>query len=95
MIAVRHEAIGFYSNAENIYIPVAAPEEIIRYLKDWGVEYLIIRPGDAGYDFVRPITRKDFLHPDLTLVKEFNDQTIVWKVNLTEKEKKVNRRTSR
>ncbi len=92
VIGARFEAIGYYGNAKTIYIPAAKPYEIVDYMKRWGVEYFFIHPSEAGDDYVRPITKPDFSHPDLELVKIFEDGTLTWKVNLTPEEREGNLR---
>ena len=92
LIGGRMEGISYYADARLVYVPSAAPNLIVKYLKSWGVEYFVLRPDDAGYEVVRPITRSDFQHPDLSLVHVFEDGTIVWKIKLTETEKLINQR---
>lgn len=93
LIGGRMEGVPFYAGAKLVYMPSDSPEKIINYMKLWGIEYLLARPDEAGYDIVRPISRKDFQHPDLTQVHIFEDGSIVWKIKLTEQEKEINQRT--
>lgn len=92
LIGGRREGINFYADAKLVYIPSAPPDEIISYLKKWGIEYMVIQPDDAGYWFVRPITDSNYQNPNLTLVHRFDDGTLVWKVILTAEEKADNER---
>ena len=84
------EAVSFYGGAKFVYRPVATPEKIVEYFKVWGVEYFAINQNDAGYDFIRPLAEPNFSHPDLTLLKQFDDGSLVWKVRLTKEEKLFN-----
>lgn len=89
----RMEAISYYSGAKLVYMPSSTPENIVDYMKAWGVEYLLVRPLEVGYDFVRPISKPNFNHPDLTLYKQFDDGSLIWKIALTNEERKNNERT--
>lgn len=91
----RVEAIPFYADAKLVYMPSSPPNEIVSYMKAWGVEYLLVRPQEVGYDFVAPIANPEFRHPDLKLFKRFNKGTLIWRVKLTDKEKKNNLRLIR
>ena len=90
----RTEGIGFYANAKMVYMPAANPETIIKFAKAWGVEYLVARPDEASWDYMRIIVSPSFTHPDLELKHKFDDRTLIWKVKLTEKEKLHNFRTT-
>lgn len=90
----RTEALGFYSGAQIVYIPAATPEYIIKYAKAWGVEYIVSRPVESSWDYMKAIVDPNFTHPDLVKIYRFNDGTIIWKVSLTEDEKKINKRTN-
>lgn len=89
----RTEGIAFYAQAKMIYIPAAPPEVIIQFAKAWGVEYIVSRPTESSWDYMRPIVDPNFTHPDLKLVHSFYENSLVWKVNLTEVEKQFNFRT--
>ena len=91
----RVEAIPFYANAKLVYMPSSPPGDIVRYMKAWGVEYLLVRPPEVGYDFVAQIANPKFEHPDLTLFKRFDEGSLIWRVKLTEEEKKNNLRLAR
>ncbi len=80
LIGARQEAFAFYGDAKTIYIPAVESEKIVKYMKDWKAEYIIMRPDDAGYDFMRPITKPDYKHPDLILSHAFEDGTLAWKI---------------
>lgn len=91
----RIEAIPFYAKAKLVYMPSSPPDDIVRYMKVWGVEYLLVRPPEVGYDFVAPIANPKFKHPDLSVFKRFDDGSLIWHINLTEEEKKNNLRLAR
>lgn len=91
----RVEAIPFYANAKLVYMPSSPPNDIVSYMKAWGVEYLLVRPLEVGYDFVAPIASPKFKHPDLSLFKRFEDGSLIWRIKLTEEEKKNNLRLER
>lgn len=91
----RTEGLAFYSGAKIIYTPAANPETIIRFAHGWGVEYMVARPSESSWDYMRAIARPDFKHPDVELKHKFDDGTIIWKVKLTEDEKLHNFRTDK
>jgi len=91
----RMEAISFYSGAKLVYMPSETPEEIVNYMKRWGVEYLLARPTETGYAHVAPIADPEYKNPDLELFHRFEDGSLVWKVKLTEKERVDNERVKR
>jgi len=93
LIGGRMEGIGFYSGAKIVYMPSSPPDRIVKYMKAWGVEYLLVRPFEVGYAFVAPIADSKFKHPDLTLVKIFDEGSLIWKVRLTNEERINNQRT--
>lgn len=93
LIGGRMEGVPFYAGADLVYMPSDSPEKIINYMKLWGVEYLLARPDEAGYDIVRPISRSDYQHPDLTKIHLFDDGSIVWKIKLSDDERQSNQRT--
>jgi len=93
LIGGRMEGIEFYSGAKIVYMPSSPPDRIVKYMKAWGVEYLLVRPQEVGYAFVAPIANPKFKHPDLTLVKEFNEGSLIWKVGLTNEDRINNQRT--
>lgn len=89
----RREGVAFYADAKLVYMPSESPQKIIKYMKAWGIEYLLVRPDEVGYDNVAPIAEKSFLNPDLKMVNQFDDGTLLWKIHLTDKEKEINQRT--
>ena len=96
----RTEGIAFYSNAKIIYIPAAPPEVVIAFAKAWGVEYIVSRPIESSWYYMRPMVDPGFVNPDLKLIKKFSDGaigggTLIWKVILTDQEKKSNFRTGK
>lgn len=93
LIMARTEGISFYSGAKMIYMPAANPQTIIKFAKGWGVEYLLARPVESSWDYMRPIVNPNFNHPDLALKHQFEEGTLIWKVKLTEEEKLYNFRT--
>lgn len=93
LIGGRMEGVPFYAGAELVYMPSDSPEKIINYMKFWGVEYLLARPDEAGYEIVRPISRSEYNHPDLTKIHIFDDGSIVWKIKLSDSERQFNQRT--
>ncbi len=93
LIGGRMEGVPFYAEAKLVYMPSDSPEKIISYMKAWGIEYLLARPDEAGYEIVRPISRQDFKHHDLTKIHVFEDGSIVWKIRLTNQERQANQRT--
>lgn len=95
LVMARTEGLVFYSNAKIVYMPAANPETIIRFAKAWGVEYLVSRPAESSWDYMRPIVDPKFKHPDLELKHKFDEGTLIWKVKLTEEEKLHNFRTDR
>lgn len=94
LIMARTEGIGFYANAKLVYMPAANPRTIIKMARAWGVEYLVARPNEASWNYMRVITNPNFKHPDLELKHKFEDGTLIWKVKLTEKERLYNFRTT-
>lgn len=90
----RTEGISFYSGAKMVYLPATTPEKIVNYAKDWGVEYIIARPHETSWDYMKKISEPTYKHPELTLIEQFPDGTLIWKVYLTEQEKKYNLRAS-
>lgn len=88
----RMEGIEFYSGAKIVYMPSSPPEEIIKYMKNWGVEYLLVRPFEVGYAFVAPIANPNFKHPDASLYYRFYEGSLVWKIKLTDEERRENQR---
>ncbi len=95
VIGARQEAITFYSDAKLVYMPYGTPDQIIKYMKLWGVEYLLVRPTEVGYAFAAPIYDKNLKNPDLTLMHRFWDGSLVWKIKLTDQEKQMNERIKR
>lgn len=94
LVGTTVEAIPFYADARYVYRPAATPEEIVNYFKEWGVEYVVMNMNEAGYDVVRPFADPNYKNPDLTLLKQFSeDGSLVWKVRLTDEERKDNMRT--
>lgn len=91
----RTEGIELYAEAKMVYMPAANPETIVQFAKAWGVEYLVARPHEASWDYMRIIVNPEFTHPDLELKHKFKDGTLIWKVKLTEKEKLHNFRTTK
>lgn len=91
----RTEGISYYSGAKMVYLPAATPEEIVKYAKVWGVPYIVARPDESSWEYMRPIADPNYKHPDLQLVHKFDNRTLIWKVNLTEYEKSNNLRTIR
>ena len=96
----RTEGLGFYSDARMIYIPAAPPEVVIAFAKAWGVEYIVSRPIESSWYYMRPLVDPGFANPDLKLIKRFGDDTpvggtIIWKVILTDEEKRSNYRTGK
>ena len=78
----RREGMSLYSGAKLVYMPSSTPEEIIDYMKKWRVEYLVVDPNEVGYAYVAPIADPRFNDKDLSLVKEFEDGILLWKLNL-------------
>lgn len=95
LIMARTEGVVFYANAKIVYLPAANPETIIKFAKAWGVEYLLARPTESSWDYMRPIADPGFKHPDLVLKHKFEDGSLVWQVKLTQEEKLHNFRTDR
>lgn len=95
LVMARTEGLAFYSGASIIYMPAANPETIIRFAKGWGVEYLVARPQESSWDYMRPIANPGYKNPDLELKHKFSDETLIWKVRLTQKEKLHNFRTDK
>lgn len=89
----RTEGVQFYANAKMVYLPAAPPEIIVDYARAWGVEYILARPVETSWDYMRAIASPEYSHPDLTLVHSFDDRSLVWKVNLSEEDKTRNLRT--
>ncbi len=92
-IMTRTEGIGYYANAQMVYIPAAPPEEIVKHAKGWGVEYIVSRPVESSWDYMRDIVKPNYKNPNLILVKQFGDGTLIWKVELTPWESEHNFRT--
>lgn len=95
LIMARTEGLSFYSGAKMIYLPAANPETIVNFAKTWGVEYLVARPNEASWDYMRVITNPNFSNRDFELKHKFEDGTLIWKVKLTENEKLHNFRTDK
>ena len=95
VIMARTEGISFYSGAKIVYIPSAPPEVVIEHAKVWGVPYILARPTELSWEYMRDIVNPKWKHPNLKLVHVFNEGTLLWKVNLTEEEKKLNYRNGR
>lgn len=93
LIMARTEGLQFYADAKMIYLPAATPEQIVDYAKAWGVEYIVARPAEASWDYMIEIVNPSYSHPDLTLIHSFDEGTLIWKVKLSEQEKKYNFRT--
>ena len=93
IIGGRMEGIEFYSGAKIVYMPSSPPDRIVKYMKAWGVEYLLVRPTEVGYAFVAPIADPKYKNPDLTLIKVFDEGSLIWKVRLTNEERIHNQRT--
>ena len=91
----RTEGLAFYGDAKIIYTPAANPETIIRIAKEWGIEYIVAKPSESSWDYMRAIARLDFKHTDVEPKHKFEDGTIIWKVKLTEEEKLHNFRTDK
>lgn len=89
----RTEGIGFYADADLVYVPAAPPDVIVEYAKAWGVEYIVSRPAESSWEYMREIVNPDYQHPDVDLMHSFEDGTLIWKVSLTEEEKRENLRT--
>ncbi len=92
LIGAHFEGIGFYGDAKTVYIPAAQPDEIVNYMKGWGVEYMLIARDEIDPAFAK-IASPVFKHPDLTLVNQLQGNILVWKINLTSEEKISNMRT--
>ena len=75
-------------------MPAANPETIIKLAKGWGVEYLLARPLESSWDYMRSIANPKLNTPDLELKHKFPDGSLIWKVRLTENEKLYNFRTT-
>lgn len=95
VVMARTEGIEFYSGAKLVYIPAADPETIIKHAKAWGVEYIISRPAESSWPYMRMIVDPNFKNPNLSLVHQFYEGTLVWKVKLTPDEKINNYRTTK
>lgn len=93
LVMARTEGIGLYANAKIVYVPAATPQTIVKFAKAWGVEYLIARPDESSWSYMRSIINPNLNNPDLILRYQFDDGTIVWNVKLTESEKLHNFRT--
>ena len=91
----RTEGLSFYSGGKMVYIPAATPETIVRFAKAWGVEYIVSRPVESSWDYMREIVNPHYNNPNLELIKRFEDGTLIWKVFLTEREKRENYREGR
>lgn len=91
----RTEGISYYSRAKMVYLPAANPETIVKFAKGWGVEYILARPAETSWDYMKVIANPDFSHSDLKLVYRFNDGSLIWKVKLSEEEKLHNFRTDK
>lgn len=94
LIMARTEGIAFYANAKMIYVPAANPQTIIQFAKAWGIEYLVARPVESSWDYMRPIVNPKFVHKDVELIHSFSDGTLIWKIKLAEEEKIHNFRTT-
>lgn len=95
VIMARTEGISFYSGAKLVYLPAANPQTILKFAKSWGVEYILARPHETSWDYMKDISNPNFTHPDLKLTHQFDDGSLVWRVKLTEDEKTHNFRTDR
>src|SRR3989344_5675009 len=93
IIMARTEGINYYANTQMVYIPAAPPEEIVKHAKGWGVEYIVSRPVESSWDYMRDIVNPNYKNPNLILVKQFEDSTLIWKVELTPWESEHNFRT--
>ncbi|MDO8503236.1 MAG: hypothetical protein Q7S60_00950 [bacterium] len=91
----RMEAIRFYSDAKLVYMPSETPDKIVKYMKAWGIEYLLVRPNEVGYAHVAPIADPKYKNPDLTLVHQFYEGSLIWRIKLSDAEKSYNERTKR
>lgn len=89
----RTEGLQFYANAKMVYLPAAPPEIIVDYAKAWGVEYILARPQETSWDYMREIANPKYQHPDIELIHAFDEGSLVWKVALTQEERKNNIRT--
>ncbi len=95
VIMARTEGISFYSGAKLVYVPAAPPDVIIQFAKNWGVEYILSRPHESSWPYMKAMVDPNFKHQDLKLVHSFPDGSLVWKVALTEEEKNFNYRTGK
>lgn len=95
LIMARTEGISFYSGAKLVYLPAANPQTIVKFAKAWGVEYVLARPVESSWEYMRDITNPNFSYPDLSLYHQFDDGSLIWKISLTEEEKLHNFRTDR
>lgn len=95
VVMARTEGISFYSGAKLVYIPSAPPDVIVEFAKKWGVEYIVSRPEESSWPYMKAMADPNFKQKDLILVKQFDDKTLVWKVPLTEEEKSSNYRTGK
>lgn len=95
LVMARTEGISFYSDAKLVYIPAAPPEVVVEHAKVWGVPYILARPGELSWNYMRDIVNPKWQHPDLKLAHLFENGAILWQVKLTEEEKKFNYRTGK
>jgi hypothetical protein len=95
VIMARTEGISFYSGAKMVYIPAAPPDVIVDFAKNWGVEYILSRPHESSWPYMKVMVDPNFKHKDLRLIHSFPDGSLVWRVSLTDAEKKENFRTGK
>lgn len=95
VIMARTEGIPFYSGAKLVYVPAAPPDIIVLFAKNWGVEYILSRPEESSWPYMKVMADPNFKHTDLKLIHSFDDGTLVWKVALTDEEKRYNYRTGK
>ncbi len=95
VIMARTEGISFYSGAKLVYVPSAPPDVIVDFAKNWGVEYILSRPHESSWPYMKAMVDPNFKHKDLKLIHSFDDGTLVWKVSLTDEEKRYNYRTGK
>lgn len=68
-IMARHEMIEFYTNGETIYLPQISYEELIRYAKDYNVDYIIAWAGELGAEEdLITLLNPEIKHPGLKKV---------------------------
>lgn len=97
VVMARTEGISFYSGGKTkiVYIPAAPSLEVIEYAKAWGVEYLLARPVELSWSYMKELTDPEFELKDLQLVHTFEDLSLLWHINLSESEKSANLRLNR